>query len=166
MCQISGYTLYLDWILSGGLVYIVYVQSTRRPLGRLKRHNVTILSAYPTHIWTEWCGVWCWMSGRWHKDKHVELSRLEEFQTPTVFDHDFNFHCNTFHSSPKIMKIIIDILYIHKNVSAVLIWAILICGFGCMIILFQRCRISFFIKIPCQFRLFTYLHYKQLSHRK
>jgi hypothetical protein len=43
--------------LSGGLVYIVYnVQSAGRPLGRLKRHNVTILSAYLTHIWTEWCG--------------------------------------------------------------------------------------------------------------
>ena len=55
MCRISGHMLYLDWILSGGPVYIVYnVQSAGHPLGRLKRHNVTILSTYPTHIWTEW----------------------------------------------------------------------------------------------------------------
>ena len=55
MCRISGHMLYLDWILSSGPVYIVYnVQSAGHPLGRLKRHNVTILSTYPTHIWTEW----------------------------------------------------------------------------------------------------------------
>jgi hypothetical protein len=54
MCRISGYVLYLNWILSGGLVCIVYnVQSTGCPLGRLKRYNVTTLSTYPTHIWTE-----------------------------------------------------------------------------------------------------------------
>jgi hypothetical protein len=40
MCQISGYELYLDWILSSGPVYIVYnVQSARNPLWHLKWHN-------------------------------------------------------------------------------------------------------------------------------
>ena len=60
MCQISKHMLYLDWILSGGPVYIVYnVQSAGHPLGRLKQHNVTILSTYLTHIWTEWCDYRC-----------------------------------------------------------------------------------------------------------
>ena len=54
MCQISRYVLYLDWILSGGLVYIIYnVQSTGHLLGHSKWHDVTTLSAYSTHIWTE-----------------------------------------------------------------------------------------------------------------
>jgi hypothetical protein len=40
-----------------------------------------------------------------------------EFQTPTIFDRDFNFHCSIFYRAPKIVKIIIYILYICKSVS-------------------------------------------------
>ena len=36
----------------------------------------------------------------------VSLPRLTEFQTPTIFDHNRNFKCNTFYRLHKIVKII------------------------------------------------------------
>ena len=47
------------------------------------------------------------------------LLRLAEFQTLTIFDHNFYFHCSTFYSNPKIVKIIKYALYIHNNVSMI-----------------------------------------------
>ena len=76
------------------------------------------------------------------------LVALAEFQTPTIFDRDFDFNCRSFHSPSKIMKIIIYILYIYGNVSRISIQAISICGFINVIISFQSCRISFYIEIP------------------
>jgi hypothetical protein len=51
----------------------------------------------------------------------VERTRLAEFQTPTIFDRGFGLHCSTFVKSLKIVKIIIYIHYIRKNVSPILI---------------------------------------------
>ena len=51
------------------------------------------------------------------RERRVNLSRLAEFQTPIILDHDFNFHHSIFYRAPKIVKIIIYPLYIHKNVS-------------------------------------------------
>ena len=48
-------------------------------------------------------------------------STLAKFQTPTVFDWDFDFYGSTFYRSHKIMKIIIYILYAHENASFSLI---------------------------------------------
>jgi hypothetical protein len=39
--------------------------------------------------------------------ERLDLSRLAEFQTPTIFDRDFDFHRSIFYRSPKIVKIII-----------------------------------------------------------
>ena len=52
--------------------------------------------------------------------RSVDLSRLArvaEFQTPTIFDRAFDFHRSRFYRPRKIIKIIIYILYIYKNVS-------------------------------------------------
>jgi hypothetical protein len=76
------------------------------------------------------------------------------------FSRNHNFAHSTFYRPLKIAKIIIGILYIHENVSAILFGAIVMCGFGCMIISFQNCIISFYIEILHQFWPFTYLHYK------
>ena len=76
---------------------------------------------------------------------------LAEFQTPTIFDCNFYFSCSSVYSSPKIVKIIIYILYIHKNAVAISIWKIPVCGFGYVVILFQSSRIYFYIEIPRRF---------------
>ena len=47
-------------------------------------------------------------------------SRLAEFQTPTVFDRDFDFHHSIFKKFPKIVKILIYIFDIHENASMIL----------------------------------------------
>ena len=70
---------------------------------------------------------WCWVSlvrGRSGevdevdaKSTHIDLSRLAKFQTPNVFDRDFEICRSTFYRSPKIMKIFIYVFYIHENVS-------------------------------------------------
>jgi len=44
---------------------------------------------------------------------------LAEFETLTIFNHNFDFHCTIFYRSPKIVKIIIYILQIYKNVSTI-----------------------------------------------
>jgi len=75
----------------------------------------------------------------------VDLSHLAEFETPTVFDRAFYFHHSIFPRYPKIVKIIICILYIYKNVSTILISAIPICGFDYLVISFQNYRISIYI---------------------
>jgi hypothetical protein len=59
------------------------------------------------HGWLHGC------SGR------VNLSRLAEFQTPIILDHDFDFHCSIFYRAHKIVKIIIYTLYVHRNVSTI-----------------------------------------------
>ena len=83
MCRISGYVLYLDLILSGGLVYIVYnVQSAGRPLVRLKRHNVITLSAYLTCIWTEWC-----VPGPYYFDQTFNPQIKIQFSNGAKFHH-------------------------------------------------------------------------------
>jgi hypothetical protein len=64
------------------------------------------------------CGRLRACSGR---ERRVDLSRLAEFQTPTIFDRDFDLHRSIFYRAPKIMKIIKYILYIHKNVFTILI---------------------------------------------
>ena len=55
------------------------------------------------------------------QDDAQSLSRLAEFQTLTVFDHDFDLHCSIFYNAPKIVKIKIKILYIHRKVSTIYI---------------------------------------------
>ena len=77
--------------------------------------------------------------------RRVDLSRLAEFETPTIFDRAFYFHRSIFSRHPKIVKIIICILYIYKNVSTILISAIPICGFDYLVISFQNYRISIYI---------------------
>ena len=54
-------------------------------------------------------------------ERDADLSSLAEFQTPTIFDRDFDFHRSIFYRAPKIVKIIIHILYICENVSKILI---------------------------------------------
>jgi hypothetical protein len=49
---------------------------------------------------------------------------LMEFQTPTVFNHDFVFHHSTFFRPPKIVKILVYPLYIHNNVTMFSLWEI------------------------------------------
>ena len=44
-----------------------------------------------------------------------------EFQTPTIFDRNFDFHHSIFYRIPKIVKIITYVLYTCENVSAILI---------------------------------------------
>ena len=51
----------------------------------------------------------------------TNASTLAEFQTLTVFDRNCDLHRSIFSRSPKIMKTIMYILYIHKNVSMILI---------------------------------------------
>jgi hypothetical protein len=69
-----------------------------------------------------------------------------EFQTPTIFDRDFNFHRSIFYRAPKIVKIIIYILYICKSVSTNFnlsnfnLW---VCLYG---ISFQSYKISIYIQ--------------------
>ena len=75
----------------------------------------------------------------------VDLSCLAEFETPTVFNRAFYFHRSIFSRYHKIVKIIICILYIYKNVSTMLISAIPICGFDYLVISFQNYRISIYI---------------------
>jgi hypothetical protein len=64
------------------------------------------------------CGRLRVCSGR---ERRVGLSRLAEFQTPTIFDCDFDLHRSIFYGAPKIVKIIKYIFYIYKNVSTILI---------------------------------------------
>src|ERR1700736_3131458 len=40
------------------------------------------------------------------KTTQCTLSRLAEFQIPTIFDHDYDFNCNTRYGSPKSVQII------------------------------------------------------------
>ena len=54
-------------------------------------------------------------------ERDADLSRLAEFQSPTIFDRDFDFHRSIFDRAPKIVKIIIYIFYICENVSTILI---------------------------------------------
>src|ERR1700683_915860 len=100
------------------------------------------------------------------KMTRMSLPRLAEFQTPMIFDQDCDFHHRTIFRPPKIMKIIIYILYIHEKVFAMFLQAIPNCGFGYVIILFQSYRISFYIEIPHWFRLVLIYTTKQLSHGK
>jgi hypothetical protein len=51
----------------------------------------------------------------------MERAHLADFQTPTIFDHNFGFHCSTFYRSHKIMQMIIYTYYIHENVSTILV---------------------------------------------
>ena len=44
------------------------------------------------------------------RERDTDLSRLAEFQTPTILDHNFDFHRSISYSDPKIVKIIIYIL--------------------------------------------------------
>ena len=53
-------------------------------------------------------------------ERDTNLSHLAEFQTPTIFNCNFNFHCSIFYRGLKIVKIIIYILYICMNVSTIL----------------------------------------------
>ena len=41
------------------------------------------------------------------RERRVDLSRLAEFQTPTIFDRDSNFHHSILYKFPKFVKIII-----------------------------------------------------------
>jgi hypothetical protein len=69
----------------------------------------------------------------------VDLPRLAEFQTPTIFDRNFDFSRSIFYRCLKIMKIIVYVLYIHNNVFLILLTAILICSIGYIVISFQSC---------------------------
>ena len=93
-------------------------------------------------------GQLCACSGQ---ERHIDLLHLAEFQTPTIFDHNFNFHCSIFYRSPKIMKIIVYILSIYKDVSTILIQVAVICGFVYMVISFQSYNISIYIENTHQF---------------
>jgi hypothetical protein len=104
---------------------------------------------------------WVWMQEACEGGTRVHLV---EFQTPTIFDCGFGLHCSTFVKSLKIVKIIIYIHYIRKNVSPISIWPILICGLGYVAILFRSCIISFYINIPRWFGLLHIHTTKQLSH--
>jgi hypothetical protein len=64
--------------------------------------------------------IWCRWSGRRDERKHVALSRLAEFQTPTAFNRESDFRHSTFCSSLKIVKICICTLYVHNNVPKIL----------------------------------------------
>ena len=45
-----------DWVLLCRFDILVYcVQSAGRPLRRINRHFVTVLSVIPSYTWTEWC---------------------------------------------------------------------------------------------------------------
>jgi hypothetical protein len=102
----------------------------------------------------------------WESQRRLDLSRLAEFQTPTIFNCAFNFHHSIFYRSPKIMKIILYILYIYKNVSTNLIKAIPICEFVYTVILFQNYKISIYIKNMCRFWNSVNRDYKIQSHSK
>jgi hypothetical protein len=71
---------------------------------------------------------------------------LAEFQTPTIFDHNFDFDCSISYRASKIMKIIIYNLYIFKNLFTILTQAMLISVSVYMVISFQSYKISFYIK--------------------
>ena len=90
------------------------------------------------------------MGGRLHarsgRERDADLSRLAEFQTPTILDRNFNFHRSISYSDLKIVKIIVCILYICKDVYTSLNYAILICGGVYMVISFQSYEISIYIK--------------------
>jgi hypothetical protein len=73
------------------------------------------------------------------------------FQTPTILNRNFNFHCSISYSDTKIMKIIVYILYIYKDVSTILHQTILICGGVYMVISFQSYEISIYIEKTCWF---------------
>jgi hypothetical protein len=51
------------------------------------------------------------------KGEYLEhkLSHLAKLQSPTIFDHDFYFHRSTLYTPPKIVKIIVYIIHIHRN---------------------------------------------------
>jgi len=71
---------------------------------------------------------------------------LAECQTPTIFDRDVEFHRNIFYRLPKIVKVIMYILSIYKNVYRILLKAIHICGLVYMVISFQSYKISIYIE--------------------
>ena len=60
-------------------------------------------------------------------------------------------YLSIFYRFPKIVKIIIYILCICKNVYKILIWANFICGFVYMVISFQSYKISIYIENARQF---------------
>src|SRR5882762_6012366 len=64
------------------------------------------------------CGQLCACSGR-ERLRCIDLSRLAEFQTPTVFDRNFYFHRSICYGCFKIVKIIIYTLYMNRNVSTI-----------------------------------------------
>ena len=104
-------------------------------------------------------------SGRSGHEEYFK-SRLAKFQTPTVFDRDLDFYCSTFYRYAEIMKIIIYILYVHKNVSYNLIPEILSCECGYVVISFQSYKISIYIDIPRWFLNPVDGDYKIQSHGK
>src|SRR6266436_8749602 len=55
------------------------------------------------------CGRLCACSGR---EKHVNLTHLAEFQTPTNCNCNFNCYHSIFYRLPKIIKMIICTLYL------------------------------------------------------
>src|ERR1700676_3452928 len=69
-------------------------------------------------------GRLCACSGRERLGRVQDLSRLVEFQTPTVFDRDFDFHRSICYGRFKIVKIIIYTLYMNRNVSTIFLWPI------------------------------------------
>src|SRR5882762_441447 len=83
--------------------------------------------------------------------KHINLSHLAEFQTPTIFNCEFDLHCSILYRSLKILKIVNYILYIHKNVSIILICMNLNCEFGYVVISFQSYKISIYINNSSRF---------------
>jgi hypothetical protein len=92
---------------------------------------------------------------RWHacsgRERDADLSCLAEFQTPTFLNCNFDFHSSISYSDPKIVKIIVCIHYICKDVSMILNLEILICGGVYMVILFQSYEISIYIEKMCWF---------------
>jgi hypothetical protein len=85
------------------------------------------------------------------REREADLSCLAEFQTPTILDHNFDFHHSISYSDLKIVKIIVCILYIWKDVYTILNQEILICGGIYMVISFQSYEISIYIKKMCRF---------------
>src|ERR1700683_2612805 len=69
-----------------------------------------LLTLLTTHWWAVWLRSWSVACLYWTRDSETrrrDLSRLAEFQTPTIFDRDFEFHHSIFYRALKIVKIII-----------------------------------------------------------
>ena len=47
-------------------------------------------------------------------------SRLAEFETLTIFDHDFEIYRSIFYRAPKIVKIMIYTILVTRNISVIL----------------------------------------------